>query len=306
MAGLEETIKEEKEKEAIKVATGIAGKGKADKQFLISKERCIKFGVMSDVPRADYEKAMLVLPTRIYVEKADVRWQIKEGELLLPFNYLLGDFEFHSGNEIYNYFEKDGMVDMDYPCALSILGQEFVDGLTLRFDGSIKDKTKLVNILESMSDDFLVVKEKLHALETSDNGMDETVRNLAINGYKENIRRKDEWIRYCLGNAVQFKLDEDKEVVASITPKGSRWVNEYVTGLCEYFGIAPHDKIKTTQMMRASKIVNFEPDSSAPIPVVQHEPEATGASEQKAPVIVSKNATVIMPSEPGKAAAAGT
>lgn len=250
------------------------GKAKADKQFLISKERCIKFGVMSDVPRADYEKAMLVLPTRIYVEKADVRWQIKEGELPLPFNYLLGDFEFHSGNEIYNYFEKDGMVDMDYPCALSILGQEFVDGLTLRFDGSIKDKTKLVNILESMSDDFLVVKEKLHALETSDNGMDETVRNLAINGYKENIGRKDEWIRYCLGNAVQFKLDEDKEVVASITPKGSRWVNEYVTGLCEYFGIVPHDKIKTTQMMRASspEIVNPKSVSSEPIPVVQPEP----------------------------------
>jgi hypothetical protein len=269
---LEDAIKKERENTAIKIAVDISVKAKADKQFLISKERCIKFGVMSDIPRADYEKAILVLSTRIYVEKSDVRWQIKEGELPLPFNYLLGDFEFHSGNEIYNYFEKDGMVDMDYPCALSILGQELVDGLKLRFDGTIKDKTKLVNILESMSADFLGLKEKLHAFETSANG-DETVRNIVILEHKEKIRKKGEWITYFLDNAVQFKLDEDKEVVDSITPDGRRWVNEYVMGLCEYFGIAHYDKVKSTQMMLAqSELVNPKSVSSEPIPVVQPEP----------------------------------
>lgn len=140
-----------------------------------------------------------------------------------------------------------------------------------------KIKKKLIKILETLEKDVSRLKSQAEQHETPhDMTLNENEKNFVAWDYKSKVGKKEKWIKYWLGRAVEFGMDKDAEIVKSIFPDTYVKISDYIVSRCQMYQVVPY-----IQKVEAGII---EP-AVTPVPIsilpVQAEPSKPSETEQK-------------------------
>jgi len=140
-----------------------------------------------------------------------------------------------------------------------------------------KIKKKLIKILETLEKDVSRLKSQAEQLEKlQDIPLNENEKNFAAWDYKSKVVKKERWIKYWLGRAIEFGMDKDAEIVKSIFPDTYVKISDYVVSRCQMYRVVPY--------IQRVEVGIIEP-AVAPVPISilpnQAEPSKPSETEQK-------------------------
>jgi len=121
-------------------------------------------------------------------------------------------------------------------------GQEAGTGIKPIYDEKAgKIKKKLIKILETLEKDVSRLKSQAEQHEKpQDMTLNENEKNFAAWDYKSKVGKKEKWIKYWLGRAIEFEMDKDPEIVKSIFPDTYVKISDYIVSRCQMYRVVPY------------------------------------------------------------------
>jgi hypothetical protein len=158
-------------------------------------------------------------------------------------------------------------------------GQEAGTGIKPIYDEKAgKIKKKLIKILETLEKDVSRLKSQAEQLEKlQDIPLNENEKNFAAWDYKSKVGKKEKWIKYWLGRAMEFGMDKDAEIVKSIFPDTYVKISDYVVSRCQMYHVAPYILRIEAGLVEPA----VTPAPTSPILPNQAEPSKLSETEQK-------------------------
>lgn len=107
-----------------------------------------------------------------------------------------------------------------------------------------KDKIKeypkrIINSLERLVRDISLLSQEAEKHE-AEMKLNHEETNFSSWDYKARIERKERWIKYFLGKALELGLDKGGEIVESIIPDAHVKISDYIVSRCQMYQVMPY------------------------------------------------------------------
>ena len=110
-------------------------------------------------------------------------------------------------------------------------------------NGKIAKKKKIIKLLEECLLDISRLRTDAEKCEKpQDMQLSKDESNFAAWDYKGKIARKERWVCYFLGKALELEMDKDNDVIPSIFPDRLVKCSEYIITRCQQYGIGKYSQ----------------------------------------------------------------